>query len=167
MWLESELGLLLQPGNWQAGRAAILRGRPGTAQAAGLDARTQAGRGRRAANNLLQSRPHLLAALCEGDDHHGQQHLQRQSSRRHLARQITWVSVIASFPPACGRPALYEKGGVSPTHCGEIVFLFLVRSAATKQSRTTGSPLARACFAVLAMTARFNGTEGECYGAAI
>src|SRR3974390_491769 len=60
--------------------------------------------------------------------------------------------IIASFPPACGRPALYEKGGVSPTHCGEIVFLFLVRSRRRRGISMTLKPAARDCFALLAMT---------------
>src|SRR3974390_1878099 len=62
------------------------------------------------------------------------------------------LAVIAIFPPACGRPALYEKGGVSPTHCGEIVFLFLVRSRRRRGISMTLKPAARDCFALLAMT---------------
>ena len=79
----------------------------------------------------------------------------RPANRDQQQEPVSWFlkekPVIASFPPACGRPALYEKGGVPPTHCGEIVFLFLVRSAAMKQSRS--AELAhRDCFAALAMT---------------
>jgi ABC-type transport system substrate-binding protein len=66
MWVEPELGRLLQPRGGQADRAAIDRGRPGTAQATGMGHRTQAGRGCRPADHLLQPPLVLLAALGQG-----------------------------------------------------------------------------------------------------
>src|SRR6266478_10121798 len=50
--------------------------------------RAQASRRRRPAYHLLLPRWDLLAALCQRADADGQQHLQRQSPRRHLARQM-------------------------------------------------------------------------------
>ena len=60
--------------------------RPGKAQAAGMGNRTAVGRGRRPADHLLPARRHLPAALCQGADDDGQQHLQRLSHGRRLAR---------------------------------------------------------------------------------
>ena len=68
---------------------AIGRGRPGKAQKAGMGDRKAVGRGRRPADHLLSARRDLHAALCQGADDHGQQHLQRLSHGRRLARQIT------------------------------------------------------------------------------
>ena len=58
------------------------------AQAAGVGDRTAVGRGRRPADHLLPARRHLHAALREGADDDGQQHLQRLANGRRLARQI-------------------------------------------------------------------------------
>jgi peptide/nickel transport system substrate-binding protein len=69
---EPELGRLLQPRGGQADRAAVDRGRPGSAQAAGMGDRTQAGGRRRPADHLLFPWRNLLAALCQGAEHHGQ-----------------------------------------------------------------------------------------------
>jgi hypothetical protein len=88
MRFEPELGRLLQPGGGQADRAAIDRGRRGTAQAAAVGHRTQAGRGRRPAYHLLFPPRNLPAALRQGADDHGQQRLQRLAHGRRLARQV-------------------------------------------------------------------------------
>ena len=57
-------------------------------KAAGMGDRKAAGRGRRPADHLLPARRDLRAALCQGADDHGQQHLQRLAHGRRLARQI-------------------------------------------------------------------------------
>jgi len=85
----------------------------------------------------------------------------RPANRDQQQEPVSWFlkekPVIASFPPACGRPALYEKGGVPPTHCGEIVFLFLVRSPQGDAAiRATSVCCRRDCFAALAMTNAFD-----------
>src|SRR6516165_4879033 len=89
MRLGVQSGQLLQPRRRQADRAAIDRGRPGEAQAAGVADRTQAGGGQRPTDHLLQPRRNVLATGREGADVDGQQHFQRQSSGGYLARQIT------------------------------------------------------------------------------
>ena len=77
------------PESRQADRAAIDRGRPGTAQAAacGQIERRLAEDGARPI--IFYDRgANLLAALGQGADDHGQQHLQRLAHGRRLARQI-------------------------------------------------------------------------------
>ncbi len=69
-------------GDRQADRPAIGRGRPRKAQGDRLGDRKAACRRRRPANHLLSARRDLRAALCEGADHDGQQHLQRLSHGR-------------------------------------------------------------------------------------
>ena len=62
--------------------------RPGEAQEAGLGDRQAAAGGRGAADHLPHPQRHLHAALCQGRDADGQQHLQRLALRGRLARQI-------------------------------------------------------------------------------
>src|SRR5947207_400900 len=49
------------------------------------------------ADYLLPPRRHLHAALCQGPDDHGQQHLQRLSHGRRLARQIAAVLLLRAY----------------------------------------------------------------------
>src|ERR1700676_356053 len=51
--------------------------------------RTAVGRGGCPADHLLPARRDLLAALCQGADDDGQQHLQRLPGGRRLARQVS------------------------------------------------------------------------------
>jgi len=73
------------PAALHALRPDVFSGADG-AQAAAVGDRTEARRGRRAADHLLRSGRGLLAALRQGGDNHGHQHLQRQSPGGHLAR---------------------------------------------------------------------------------
>ena len=63
-------------------------GGPRKAQAGGVGDRKAVGRGWRPADHLLPARRHLHAALCQGARDDGQQHLQRLSHGRRLARQV-------------------------------------------------------------------------------
>src|SRR5947207_2383905 len=109
----TELYRLLQSGGRQADRPAISGVGCEQAQAAGMADRKAIGRGGRPADYFLSARRHLPATLCEGPDDNGQQHLQRLSHGRCLARQVNPFSPIAGEGPVLGenRAVLGGCGG--------------------------------------------------------
>src|SRR5205814_3093985 len=103
----TELYRLLQSGGRQADRPAISGVGCEQAQAAGMADRKAIGRGGRPADYFPSARRNLPATLCEGPDDNGQQHQQRLSHGRHLARQVN------PFSPRAGeRPVLGENRAV-------------------------------------------------------
>jgi ABC-type transport system substrate-binding protein len=84
----AELHQLLQQGYREAVRPAVDGDRCCEAQEAGLGDRQEASGRRGAPHHLPCPHRHLLAALCQGRYHHGEQLLQRLSLRGCVAGQV-------------------------------------------------------------------------------
>src|SRR3954449_6646476 len=112
-----QLRPLLQPGDRQNGRPSIDGIRRGKAKGTGVGDRAQAGGRGSAPDPLAQSFRYLLAPLRQGLYPNGEQHLQRQPVRGHLARQMmrrVLVTVVAGAALAGlggTHPALAQKQG--------------------------------------------------------